>query len=345
MRNITIESLPGGRSGSVVLTCSLTGSLFYGVKGVVKISGREEAMMEASNYQTYVKWVLPYTWRVEVLGTGITENLGAICYSFAFEGDSEPVSCTKLLKAGDKFVTSKVCNSIFDSDSKIWYSQTRPTDVDVAQYFQRKPFFKNFEQIVEREEEFIIKFSEMFPGQIGKSEDRLVICGFTIDRPSKLIFTNNWGKVLECICHGDLNANNILVNERISGIAFIDFQNTGYHNIYRDFISFEGSIRIDWPDIVASGDLCGALHHEIDLYYNKYNGGISYIDNILLIRNAAFKNFAADIDTNRRRLYLVASYVHFCWLATRFREWTEFGYRRLLIGAAASLICLQKVID
>ncbi len=243
---VLIDRLAGGRSGSAVLSCRMKGAINYGITGVIKISHRKNADVEIDNYNKYVKWVLPYTWKVEILGTGITETLGAICYSFAFDGSGKPNSATDLLRAADSHIVPLVCSSIFSPTSKTWYSQILETSLDASQYFQRPPFFQRATQIQDREEKLLQKFIDVFGDSFVVTESSISLFGRKAPRPNHLLFTNDWGRVEECISHGDLNANNILVNSSKDSVVFIDFQNTGRHHIYRDFISFESSIRIDW---------------------------------------------------------------------------------------------------
>ncbi len=131
-KHVDVGKLEGGRSGSVNLSCRLKGELTYGVTGVIKISPIEKSLQEIANYNTYVKWVLPYTWRVEVLGTGFTDEMGAVCYSFAFDGDGNPLSCTSLLRIADANVVNMICGTIFNPNSKTWYSRLRPSGSDAS---------------------------------------------------------------------------------------------------------------------------------------------------------------------------------------------------------------------
>jgi hypothetical protein len=57
------------------------------VPAVLKVSKREFAEKAITNYQRYVKWGVPYLWRVDVLGTGFNKHFGAIAYSFVMSGN------------------------------------------------------------------------------------------------------------------------------------------------------------------------------------------------------------------------------------------------------------------
>tara|TARA_B100000780_G_C20727286_1_gene289024 strand:+ start:203 stop:433 length:231 start_codon:yes stop_codon:yes gene_type:complete len=46
-----------------------------------------------------------------------------------------------------------------------------------------------------------------------------------------------FGYLEECLSHGDMNANNMIFDEKTKTISFIDFEKTGFWHVYRDFIS------------------------------------------------------------------------------------------------------------
>jgi len=48
-----------------------------------------------------------------------------------------------------------------------------------------------------------------------------------------------------CICHGDLHGGNIMVSENKKDMVFIDFQDTGHHHVFTDFVFFENALRKD----------------------------------------------------------------------------------------------------
>lgn len=342
-RKVKIDQLVGGRSGSIVMSCRLSGDLSYGVTGVIKISRRYDAIREFQNYNKFVKWVLPYMWRVEVLGTAITDSLGAICYSFAFDGDGTPISTVDLLRSSDGEITKYICETIFNPKGKAWYSEVRSTKQDASQYFQSERFFSKPSQIEEREKKLLSKAKSVFKDNIEFDSEKISFFGYEITRPSRLIFTEDWGDVEECVCHGDLNANNILVNNKKGGIAFIDFQHTGYHNIYRDFVCYESSIRIDWGGEL-NRDVRQLVADEISVFELTRINYDGYVENIYRIRKAAQDNFPFCDSKSRINTYLISSYIHFSWLATRFSDWTEDGCKRLIIGAISSLITLEKNI-
>lgn len=77
---VRISKLAGGFSGSKVYRFNTfnSKSKLESVPAVLKVSERDWATAEINNYNKFVKWGLPYTWRVDVLGIGLTKRFGAV---------------------------------------------------------------------------------------------------------------------------------------------------------------------------------------------------------------------------------------------------------------------------
>ena len=60
------------------------------------------------------------------------------------------------------------------------------------------------------------------------------------------------GSFSSCICHGDLNSNNVMVAENDQAI-FIDFQETGRGHVFEDFVTMEASVRLYHGDDALKG--------------------------------------------------------------------------------------------
>ncbi|WP_445372105.1 aminoglycoside phosphotransferase family protein [Methylomonas sp. HW2-6] len=340
---LRIFEVRGGRSGSIVLGCRIEGRVQNPITGILKISTASKAKQELDNYHSYVKWTLPYTWRVDVIGEGFSESIGGVCYSFAFEGQDKvaPISASNLLQTGDSKIINDICCSILSPDKKTWYSELRASKKDISAYFSSSPYFSTSQQLDDRESKFISLFEKYFPDDFVARDSTLTFCGYEIRRPHQLILTEDWGCVEECICHGDMHGGNILVQPRNRAIVFIDFQNTGYHHIFKDFISLESSIRIDWPNTL-NNSIKEVIEDEIKLaLYTQDSYKEEYLNMCSVIRDSAFSNFPIDGRPSRLNTYLVAAYIQYCWLATRF-EWTDDAVKRLLLGAFASIVGLER---
>jgi Phosphotransferase enzyme family len=349
-QSFKVSPIAGGRSGSVVLGMQLQGSIQHPITGVLKISSVAKALEEIAHYGQYVKWVLPYTWRIDIIGTGFTENIGAVCYSFAFEGQNEdpPISASQLLVEGDGKIISSICKSIFDAKRKTWYSDVHHTDEEMSSYFSSERFYKNKKttKFEEREQELMKIFETVFGDDFILSSESMKLFGVIAERPTKLVLTEDWGTVEECVSHGDLHCGNILVNRNSGALAFIDFQQTGPHYIFRDFVSVESSIRIDWNAALDRDDLQRCFGQEIQLAeLQEPNADGSYVGLCAKVREAAFLNFPIRDVSARRELMLLGAYTQFSWLLTRFPNWEKTARQRLLLGVFASLVGLQRARD
>jgi hypothetical protein len=84
---VELTAIPEGFSGSGVYLMHIwTGTRRNSVPGILKISELSSARAELANYNRFVKWRLPYLWRVDLMGFGSCGNFGGICYSFAMGG-------------------------------------------------------------------------------------------------------------------------------------------------------------------------------------------------------------------------------------------------------------------
>ena len=326
--------MPGGYSGAVVLKFVLQRGRIDRVFGVLKLSPIESAEQELLNYNRYVKWTLPYTWRVELLGTARTEKFGGMCYSFVFDGQGEPRAATEYFREGDSSVIEAMQETVFNSEKKTWYSDVRATGQDASEYFSSPPFFREAKQVEAREKALTERLSNAFPAEIVSLEEAALKVGeIEVPRPSHLIFTNTLGEVTECICHGDLNGNNVMFEKNSGALSFIDFQSTGYHNIFRDFVSFESSVRLDWRECPNEPNSLRDYVAFEQALITRASASVlpEYVTQCGQVRHAAFANF------ERSDLYVVAALIHFWWLAVRFDDWTPHAYRRLLGCVVASL--------
>lgn len=350
---VELELLSGGYSGAVVLAVRLMSESVdrkMDVPGVIKISKRQEAMKEFSNYQDHVKWTLPYTWRVDVLGHCETAKLGAVCYSFVMSGSATPVPVTDELRLGNGDVVQLAVQKVFNPDSQTWYSTKKNSGRKLEDYYFQKPFFRNIEEIWQYQDALIEILEEC-----GVSVDRLenryrLTVGrkrFEVEK-LEVLKTRDFGPLEECISHGDMNANNMIVDDKAKTIAFIDFEKTGFWHVYRDFVSFESSIRLDMnslkrikPNGVAT--FADRFKWEQQLVTARFEGlnrktVPEYIRQISLVRQVASENHGRGFNE-----YLLGALVHHWWLLVRFKDrlWDEKQIERLASMVLASWIELM----
>lgn len=244
---VTLSPLAGGFSGSFVFKVTAE----YGVSGlksipaVLKVSPHDRAMDEARNYHKYVKWVLPYAWRVDLLGTGETSKWGAVCYSFIRSDDVGFDNVTAFLEAQKTQEVFDVIGKIFSPTFRTWYS---PKLVEVseedqlAEYYSDE-YFPSGQALVKASTFFKDKAQSLLNAHIQGDAVSFPDLDVKVQEPTSALFPFGRGTFQTTISHGDLNSNNILLAPNKETV-FIDFQNTGRKHVFCDFIVFEASIRL-----------------------------------------------------------------------------------------------------
>ncbi len=243
-KRILLTPLSGGRSASHVfkMTAKNSVSSISAVPAVLKISDREFALQEYDNYNRFVKWVLPYSWRVDLLGTGFTKSLGAICYSFILSGNAEFDSLTRFIGDGDKEAVERALKMIFDPGMKQWYSDELIRDEENINQRYVNRYLLNGAASEKVAHVFATSCQEIFQDTVITRSDVRVF-GKRYALPVDRLFGEPNGPYKSCICHGDLNSNNVMLAEN-GHVIFIDFQHTGRGHVFEDFITMEASIRL-----------------------------------------------------------------------------------------------------
>ena len=279
--DVYLLPLEGGMSKSETYRLySLAANGLQCVNAALKISPREAAIREIENYNNYVKWYLPYTWRAELLGSALTKNYGAICYSFAYNDDVPFNSLTYHIKNKNDEKILYAIENIFKPSYQRWYHRENVKDANgITGHYHSKWFAER----ADPEPQFrkILKEYDL------SRSDVVVIDGMRYPMPGGYLLGISRNKFKTCICHGDLNSNNILISDN-DYLIFIDFQDTGRGHVFEDFVVFETSIRLHYKTDIPFLEL---LHCEYSLI--KENGSCDFPckELILKIRQYAFKNF------------------------------------------------------
>ncbi len=241
---VRISKLAGGFSGSKVYKFNTfnSKSKLESVPAVLKVSEREWAASELNNYNKFVKWGLPYKWRVDLLGSGETKSLGAVAYSF-IQGDSgvDFNSLTYFLETGSFDVVRKVIERIFSPNMRRWYGEELiESSTNIVEHYSKR-YFSGAEAKATSALVFNRVASDTFRAIVqGK---RLAVAGIVVVEPHARLFGTPMDRYLSCICHGDLNSNNVIVS-KLEDVIFIDFQETGRGHVFEDFVTMESSIRL-----------------------------------------------------------------------------------------------------
>lgn len=366
---VSLRKLEGGLSEAVVCTISLTEAQRpYRVPAVVKFSTRDNAQRELQNHQRYVKWVLPYTWRVDVIGSGETEHFGEVCYSFAHGGAEEPISFKTVIGAAGRVQVRDIIQAVFDPDRQTWYQQRRKIDRDIGAYLSDSGYFSGASDRLKRANILRQTIGEICESNGVKTiksqgafliefEDKIV----DLSNVEEKIFAEHWDiPACECICHGDLNAANIMVKPDSSDFAFIDFRHTGWHHQTRDFCSIEGAVRTSYPRSEAFRSFPNYLRREFDrlaleeqrlasepgtyiqFCLDNLEGDSSDRELVGLTRGLYLRNFPGATFKE----YLLAQLVHAWWLLCYKSNWVTSQLEILAAEILSLLFCLwdrQKI--
>lgn len=348
---IQLAPMPGGFSGAGVYsfrTVRLDG--VSSAPAVLKIADTTRSIEEHANYLRHVKWRLPYTWRVDVLGSGNTGNFGAVCYSFAMGGGGEPKAVNAYLRAGSTNVIDLVLASVLHSKNQTWYSERRNSKVDARDYFGGRRFYRSNRQREDRQRrllEGLAQHAKSFGEKIYFESDEVTLGTLSFPIPNRALFNREWGIVSECVCHGDLNGNNILYSDDGKNVVFIDFQATGFWHVFRDFISFESGVRLELPIASEQKDLdpgerfVAYVKEELALNSDRWEqtgSSIKYLSECTKVRLAAHENFSDETYD----LYCIANIVHSMWLFDKAEKWGVEKQIRLLACVVGGLMYLDR---
>jgi hypothetical protein len=241
IKTVTLSSTSGGYSSSFVFKMSCqTANGEKVINSILKCSRIKYAHQEMNNYLNYVKWYLPYTWRPEVLSCAFGKDYGMICYSFAYNAEKAFSSITDKIKTADYGKVDEAIEKIFGTKTQKWYSEDKwpPVNVPVNHYYHNI-YFQNGRN---KPFEFIENLIMNLGGH--KKNDEYHIFNATFPTVEKLITESITHSYRECICHGDLNTNNILTSDESEELIFIDFQETKEGHVFHDFVVFEMCFRI-----------------------------------------------------------------------------------------------------
>lgn len=253
--SVKIDTIDQGGSGSAVFKAvpSFRGQP-YRVSVILKFCRVGDYLSELANFSRYVKWMLPYTWRVDVLGTGLTATLGLIAYPLAFAGASGARTLSYFCKMANADPVRSFIGAAFSQTDRTWYEAVEIQESNlrsdlIARYFRGNPNAYNahltqVKVLLESSDTFF----SLYKGR------RAEVPGAFVARMRRLLLRNMpyLLKYQTCICHGDLHSSNIMVSDydasseaREKRFAFIDFQDTGRAHVATDFVVFENSLRKD----------------------------------------------------------------------------------------------------
>ncbi len=292
---VILEYIDSGESKSYVFKMkSYLKNGLENIPSIIKISTKNLAKQERDNYLNYVKWSLPYNWRVELMSYSEWQDLGCLCYTFAISlGEIRPI--TYYIKNKNIVKINRIIETIFDPDQLRWYHNSNVQIADsIMEHYIEKWFVgengkkRNVSnQIIE----------ELLQAKNIRFNKNYITLNAKKIRMPENFHGRERGRFHTTILHGDMNSNNILIGENSPYPIFIDFQDTGRGHIFQDFIVFENSIRLygdmqlDFKDLF---ELDLALHYYFTKEIEKSeipNISSPFVESIIKLRESALKTF------------------------------------------------------
>jgi len=336
-----LRPLTGGYSGAAVLEMRLTGVTRAGdIPTAVKIAPRAWIEEEVRAFSSFVKWQLPHSFRVDIVGTGFTKDWGAIGYAYVLAGELESSTVTESLRRGSKKAVDRVVSDIFRSGSTAWYKPLTGANQDLANKLANSREFDS-EKDTRRDDALAASLERVAEreGLPFKRDINDFQCGtLSLPRLRRAIFQRAWGPAEECFSHGDLNSNNIIINGRQTKLALIDFADSGRTQVFRDFISFESSIRAEWVTSEAEKGmpLAALVAAETEALREEKSASLEYLKQVQKVRQAAFAKFPG---ANKKHYWICLALNS--WKVNAVRQWTVDAERRTVAVYAACIGALR----
>jgi hypothetical protein len=289
IRQVNLYGLGGGYSGALVFRVELFDSNLRGsVPLVLKVARGESAAREVAAYNSFVRLSMPHDMRVDLLGSGEAGEYKGALYAFAFGASLDLSPLADHIRAGEYEFVERVVTRLFDSTDIGWYSRAEFT-VSAEEFFADSEEYSHA-----KDSRRVDGLRETGVQLLGDSavEVGLEFCRFGDIRFSfirKFLEKFDRTSVPKCICHGDLNSNNILFGRGDNAVALIDFEYSGLDILYKDFVSLECSVRVD--DVrfaIETHESFGErVLAELKSIRGELDGTVVYLDQLRRIRIAA----------------------------------------------------------
>jgi hypothetical protein len=295
LASVSLKLLTRGYSDSKVFKLKTVSRdrRFRHIQSVIKISDVNKAQLELQNFNRYVRWTLPFEWRVDVLGSAFGARYGAICYSFVDGSDTEEAifDLEHFLLLGAFHKIKYVMAKIMNVDARKWYQGgIYPSEESITVFYNER-YYTSYESDFRATQRI---FEKDVVGVLGflKSDGAIVstLLNERITLPTAGVLSRRDLPCQTCIGHGDLHSRNILVSARDEGkVVFIDFQQTGRCHVFEDFIIFETSIRMLFEGKEA--ELADRYRHEQEMNNDERVTDGGKYELIGELRDRAFSHF------------------------------------------------------
>jgi GAF domain-containing protein len=233
-----IDRIHAGLSGSLIMEAQPTWPSGLGQSKVVKIGRSNKTHTEEDNYRRHVEHFLPARHATQ-LNTAYTQHLGGLLYTFVEMEAEDTINFNTYYQQHTTEQINDALHRLFTVTCRLWYQGRTPPDNESLRDMYLDAF--NLSNQPDRLAREIASFRpEYVPGDPTIS---FILPGVTLPNPLHWLAHNEAVMpVCRSITHGDLQADNILMNDA-GDCWLIDFYRTYPSHILRDFIELETDIK------------------------------------------------------------------------------------------------------
>ncbi len=234
-----IDKIYAGLSGSFVFEAHPTWPTGLGQSMMVKIGRNNKTHVEEDNYLRHVEHFLPAR-RATQLNAAYTQHLGALLYTLVEMEAEDTITFGDYYQRHTPEQISDALHRLFTYTCRLWYQGRTPPD-----YESLRDLYLDAFNLSSQPDRLAREIASLRP-EYTPADPTIAFAspGKTLPNPLHWLARDEATVMPVCrsITHGDLQADNILMNEA-GDCWLIDFYRTYPSHVLRDFIELETDIK------------------------------------------------------------------------------------------------------